>query len=264
MAAAPVYRFRMFTVKALLNGHEFDLRAMADLFPSGDPTVTKDDEGYWLSSVSLEHHEDDAAALDSAASALLERVNGATRLERPGVRPATLAHRYSVASPEGVKQPAVVLAEAIEIRARVEVVAVAEVKGAAPSEPPEPAPEPESQRALRLAGTNKDVASVLHWLAGDQSWYDLWKIYETLSGAVGGQDVMAKRWGMPKSKFKALRVSAHRAEVSGEAARHAPSKAPLDPNIKTMTPAEGREFVRELVARWLEDLDAEAPPQPAT
>jgi hypothetical protein len=108
------------------------------------------------------------------------------------------------------------------------------------------------------------VARVLKWLAGDQNWYDLWKIYETIKVAVGGQDVLAKRWGMPKSKFAAFRFSAQCAEVSGEAARHAPSKTPLDANIKTMTPAEGREFVRELVARWLEDLDAEAPPQPAT
>ena len=254
----------MFTVKALLAGHEFDLQDMTELFPSGDPSVTKDDEGYWLSSASLEPHCDDAVSLDGAASALLERVVGTARLARPGIRPVTLVHRYSVERPDGGKQHTIVQAETIEVRARAFVVAVGEVIGDSSPGPPAPPQETDEQRALRLAATNEDVARALKWLAGDQSWYDLWKVYESVSDTVGGPDVMAERWDIPKGKFPAFRVSANLAEVSGEAARHAPSTTPLDPNVKTMTHAEGREFVRTLVTHWLQDLGAEEPPNSVT
>lgn len=250
----------MVTVRALLAGQEFDLQDLTELFPSGDLTVTKDEKGYWLSSVSLEPHREDAVALDVAASDLLERVVGAARLARPGIRPVTLVHRYSVEHPDRVKHHTIVQAENIAVRARANVVAVGEVLGAVPDGPAEPMPETDEQRALRLAAANEDVSRALKWLAGDQSWYDLWKVYETVSHAVGGPDVMAKRWDIPKGKFRAFRVSANLAEVSGEAARHAPSTTPPDPNVKTMTHDEGREFVRTLVTLWLQDIDAETPP----
>jgi hypothetical protein len=49
-------------IKARLQGHEFDLRTLAELFREGDPAVVSDDEGYWLSFTASEGLLDDGPA----------------------------------------------------------------------------------------------------------------------------------------------------------------------------------------------------------
>jgi hypothetical protein len=58
-------------VKARLEGHSFDLDALARLFGQGDPHVGVDDKGYFLTSARLDGLIDDGSKLYEVASSLL-------------------------------------------------------------------------------------------------------------------------------------------------------------------------------------------------
>jgi hypothetical protein len=94
-------------IKARLQGHEFDLLTLAELFREGDPAVASDEEGYCLSFTASEGLLDDGARLSDAASVLLCRVNGFARSLNSDFRPVNLTGRFS---DEAGRQHQVVLA----------------------------------------------------------------------------------------------------------------------------------------------------------
>jgi hypothetical protein len=55
-------------IKVRLEGHEFDLLILAELFREGDPAVATDHEGYCLSFTAPDGLLDDGARLHDAAS----------------------------------------------------------------------------------------------------------------------------------------------------------------------------------------------------
>ena len=81
--------------KAWLEGHEFDLETLRELFRAGDPLVAQDrSDGYYLESLAL---QDTNGQLDhSAAEPLIRRINGVARAADQGVRPVNLRGRYTV------------------------------------------------------------------------------------------------------------------------------------------------------------------------
>jgi len=66
------------SVKAWLEGHEYDLQDLAVLLPTGETRVVKDGGGYYLTSTEI---DDRAAGAQSyeVAPQMLERVNGIAR-----------------------------------------------------------------------------------------------------------------------------------------------------------------------------------------
>jgi hypothetical protein len=63
------------TIKARLDGHEFDLQDLADWLPSGNIRVTKDDVGYYLSAAVIDNPPEGKTFYE-AAQDLLPIVNG--------------------------------------------------------------------------------------------------------------------------------------------------------------------------------------------
>ena len=70
--------------KAWLEGHEFDLETLRELFRTGDPLVAQDpSDGYYLESSAL---QDSDGQLDhSAAEPLVKRINGVARAADQGL-----------------------------------------------------------------------------------------------------------------------------------------------------------------------------------
>src|SRR5918993_1836266 len=144
-------------IKARLQGHEFDLLTLAELFRESDPAVASDDEGYCLSFTAPDGLLDDGARLSDAASVLLRRANGVARTLSSDFRPVGLTGRFS----DGTgRQHQVVLADTAEVRARANPVTVS-MGGEQPPPPPAPGPG-----YLQLAQTHPDVAEVLDILGG--------------------------------------------------------------------------------------------------
>lgn len=96
--------------KAWLEGHEFDLETLRELFRAGDPLIAQDpSDGYYLESSALQGSNGQLS--HSAAKPLVKRINGVARAAAQGFRPMHLRGRYT--APDGTMS-VVVLAETAE------------------------------------------------------------------------------------------------------------------------------------------------------
>jgi hypothetical protein len=230
--------------KAWLEGHEFDLETLRELFRTGDPLVAQDpSDGYYLESSAL---QDSNGQLDhSAAEPLVKRINGVARATDQGFRPVHLRGRYS--APDGTMS-VVAFADVAEARSKVRAAAVV-VSGGGPV----PEPPPKGPRYVKLAGQDADVADVLRVLGqpGALDWYDIYKAWEIVEHAAGGwRQVVTQGW-ITKADIDRLTASANHPGISGDEARHARMSGTPGPN-RTMTMSEADALVRRLAANWIE------------
>lgn len=75
-------------VKARLEGHAFDLEALARHFDHGDVRVASDDQGYYLTSPALDAAGNDGGKLMDTAQAAVRAVNGVAALSCQDSGPA--------------------------------------------------------------------------------------------------------------------------------------------------------------------------------
>jgi len=231
--------------KAWLEGHEFDLETLVDLFKAGDPGVGQDSsEGYFLESSAL---VDSSDQLDQgAAQALLRRVNGIARAADQSFRPVRLRGRYT--APDGTTS-VVIFADVAEGRSRAFAGTVL-INGVAPPEPP-----PKGPRYARLADQDADVADILRVLGQPDplDWYDVYKVWEIVEHAVGGaKQVVARGWAS-KADAERFTASANHPGISGDEARHARMKGAPGAD-RTMLMSEADSWIRRLAATWIESL----------
>jgi hypothetical protein len=236
-------------IKARLEGHEFDLLTLAELFREGDPAVATDDEGYYLSFTAPDGLLDDGSRLYDAASVLLRRVNGVARTLSSDYRPVGLTGRFS---DETGRQHQVVLADSAEARARANPATVT-MGGKQPPPPPAPGPG-----YVQLVQTHPDVAEVLNILGNADpapDWSDPYKVHEIMLANVPG---FYQRGWVTRDQISTFTASANRKEVSGDLARHARLKG--DPPKRTMTLVEARQLIGALVTTWLDWLRSSSSP----
>ncbi|WP_457135480.1 hypothetical protein [Mycobacteroides abscessus] len=240
-------------LKAWLDGELPDLQRLAQLYATGGPKVLRDDEcgRYYLTAAELDRAHQDDRVYD-VIQILLNSMNGAAKLETPDFKSVAYGRRYVTASGDQLIQP------------RTAVVAIRggspDVVVSGPDGKPIPQPPPPAVARVALAASNPTVRNVLRALAGEQDWYDLWKVYETIRDSVGngskkrGTDALVKkRQWITKAEEGAFRESANNPDISGEAARHAIPTSPTPP-AQTMTLAEGQAFISGLVHKWLASL----------
>jgi len=230
--------------KAWLEGHEFDLEILCELFQAGDPLVAQDPlDGYYLEFSAL---QDASGQLDhSAAEPLVKRINGAARAADQGFRPVHLRGRYT--APDGTMS-VMVSTDTAEARSRARATAVV-VSGGIPV----PEPPPKGPRYVKLAEQDADVADVLRVLGqpAPLDWYDIYKAWEIVEHALGGsRQVVAQGW-VTKADIDRLTASANHPGISGDEARHARMSGTPGSN-RTMTMSEADALVRRLVANWIE------------
>jgi hypothetical protein len=229
--------------KAWLEGHQFDLETLRELFRAGDPLVAQDpSDGYYLESSAL---QDSNGQLDhSAAEPLVKRINGVARAAAQDFRPVHLRGRYTA---PGGTMSVVALAGTAEARSKAWAAAV--VSGGVPV----PEPPPTGPRYVKLAEQDANVADVLPVLGqpGSLDWYDLYKAWEIVEHAVGGwRQVVARGW-VTKADIDRLTASANHPGISGDEARHARMSGTPGPN-RMMTISEADALMRRLVANWIE------------
>lgn len=232
------------TVKAWLEGHPHDLQDLVNLFSEGDVRVVHDDEenGYYLTAPDIDAPSE-PGRFDQPADALIKRLNGLARTHKADFRPVSLTGRYT--SPTGTH--VFVAAATMEVRARIGMVAVV-VDGQLVPNPPSPWPN-----RLALAAANPDVAEALDIMGRGEplGWDDLYKVHEIVRHAVRPSSITDYGW-TDKPTDSAFRASANRPDVSGDDARHARQSGQRP--VRTMSLAEGRSFIGDLVVQWLNHL----------
>lgn len=233
-------------VKARLEGHSFDLDAVEHLFRTGDPQVAQDEDGYYLTSPSLDPHFRDSTRLQDTAMSLLNQVNGAARVHDAGFRPVRLVGRYS----DGTNaHHVVVVADTAEARDHVFAAALV-VNGA-------PAPEqpPQGPKYLDVAKREPDAAEVLRILGKDiaaLSWFDLYKVYEIVRDNVGGnKNTLVQNGWITQSELLGFVNSSNTASISRDDARHARG---TPQSADTMDVTQARDVISRLVRHWFDSL----------
>ncbi|MFJ3777548.1 hypothetical protein ACIPX0_38240 [Streptomyces sp. NPDC090075] len=242
-------------IKAKLEGHTFDLDALVELFRSGDPKVSKEDDGYYLGSSELDGLMDDGGQLVAAATRLLQKVTGVARILDSSFRPVSLPGTFVEDNGDGGgRRHHVVLAATAEARSKVHGVVI--VTGGGQPEKPKSPPPPEGPPYIQLAANHPDVAEALEILGKPSvslNWVDLYKLYEIVRSNVGDEKALKATQWVSSGDISAFTASANRPDVSGSEARHARATGAGLPK-QTMNLAEGEAFIRRLVEAWWNSL----------
>ncbi|KAA1430087.1 hypothetical protein [Mycolicibacter arupensis] len=233
------------SVKAWLDGDPFDLRNLAALFAEGDVRVLHDEaeDRFYLTAPDIDNPPE-PHRYNRPAEVLIKRLNGLARMHRADFQPVRLSGSYT--TPTGTRAFATVT---IDVAPRMSAYGVA--RGADGKLIPQP-PSPWTNR-LALAGVNPDVSQVLNILAhkDDFGWSELYKVHEIICHAVEPRTITDYGW-TDKATDSAFRASANRADVSGDAARHARNRG--TPPSRTMTLVEGRAYIGNLALKWVDHL----------
>jgi hypothetical protein len=219
---------------------------LAELLASGDVRVEHDDseDAYHLTAPEIDNPAE-INRFDIPAGRLLVRINGLGRARSADFRPVTLSGKYTTADSDHI----FVAAAPMEARARLTATAV--VLG--PDGQPKPDPPSPWPGRLALADTHSEVAEALNIMGGVQplGWVELYKVHELIRGAIQPKKTYELGWAT-KADDSAFTGSANRADVSGDDARHARNSGL--PPARTMSLAEGRSYISDLVTKWLGPL----------
>jgi hypothetical protein len=228
--------------KAWLEGHQFDLKTLSELFPIGDLVVLKDPSGdYYLESPDLVNS--DGQLDDDAAQALIRRVNGVGRATYRGFRPVRIK-QYT--APNGTVN--IVAKGGLELRP-FENRAFDTVTPTGPSV----SESLRGARYVKLAKQDEDVADVIRILGQPDplDWYDVYKVWEIIEQKAGGSRQVDARGWATRADIDRLTASANHPGISGDKARHARMPGTPGPN-HAMSLNEGAGLVRRLSAIWIE------------
>ncbi|MDR3664388.1 MAG: hypothetical protein ACLP75_07055 [Mycobacterium sp.] len=231
------------TNKAWLEGHQFDLEDLAEQLAAGDVRVVRDEteNAYYLTSPEIDNPPE-AGQFDKPAKSLIVRINGLGRAKSADFRPVKLSGKYTDSNGN-----AHLFVSPAPAELRIRGSAAGFVLG--PHGQPEPDPPSPWPARFALAGTNSDVAEALEFMGATEplGWVDLRKVYEIINDSIP-RKIYKMGW-TTRARLSAFTGSADRPDVSGREARHA--RLPGLPPRHTMTLAEGRSYVSDLVTKWL-------------
>lgn len=235
------------TIKAWLEGDDVDLRALTRLLAEGDVRVVQDpNEGaYYLTAPEIDNPTE-PGRFDQGAEPLIRRINGVARVQDSGYRPVKLSRRYT--DPDGQN----VHFAAVRLEARASLTVTAAVVG--PDGQPKPNPPSPWPGRLAIAESNADLAEVLDIMGQPEplGWDDLYKVHEIIWRSMEDTTPVKLGW-TTSNRDSAFTNSANNPTISGAGARHArPPKG--DQSKRKMTIDEGRNYISDLIAKWLDAL----------
>lgn len=235
------------TRKAWLEGDRFNFDELTQHFATGDVRVVRDaeEDGYYLTAPEIDAALDDHQANEIIAR-IISRINVLGRILESNFRPVKLS-RYTDDTGKSVIT-GTMAATVATVRVRL-TGTVTYPDGTTPPSPPSPWPD-----YLALAATNPDVTDVLERMDKNHvplGWGDLFKIHEKIQDSINGS--IPKMGWASKADDDAFGASANRSDVSGKDARHARTEKGPPPK-RTMTIQQGREYIRDIVAKWLDYL----------
>ncbi|GAA4714552.1 hypothetical protein GCM10023215_67170 [Pseudonocardia yuanmonensis] len=248
------------TVWAELDGHQFDLQALAGRFPSGDPRIVTNDEGTFMVTDALDDVFGEGGRLVDVAQEQLIQLNGWTALNDAGYRPVRLRNKFHrdrepeivhiVTGDEIRMRDSVTVVMLAPVEIRASAFGVATVIGGIPVEPPPP-PGPK-----HLARNDQNVRDLLAVIGKAErlSWSQLYKVFEIVRAAVGGgNDGLAETGWTTKAELSAFTGSANNHLVSGiHESRHARQSG--GPPKQTMALDEAQTYIRNLARAWFSSL----------
>ena len=108
----------------------------------------------------------------------------------------------------------------------------------------------------RLATTDAAVAeALLYFGRGNEPFFDLYKAFEVVRDTLGGEERL-ETLGLARAECERFTRSANDPGISGVFARH--SQKPSTPVANPMNEIQARDFIRDLLQRWINYLSSSA------
>lgn len=231
--------------KAILTGDQPDLQALVDQWAVGDVRVVADGDRFYLTAPEIDNPPNGKTCHDVAKQVIV-RVNGLARVRNSSFRPVQLTGTYQ--DDDGRQHVFAEVPFAARAVLRVGVPSVVNSDGTIVGPPP-----PREPVWMTLTETNADLAEVVAIMGRPEAlgWGQLYKVHEIIRTAIEPKKIHELGWST-RNRDSAFTGSANRADVSGEEARHARNSG--QPPAQTMSLAEGRTYISELVKSWLDSL----------
>jgi len=236
--------------RAYLTGEPTDLARLQRELSTGAVTVAEDDSGTYLQADEFEVCAD-ADEVRAAADPLVVLLNGMASLSFGGHR--RIALNGTIARGESkylfLEDSFRLSDELSVVRIVADITAegvVTTVDGTVPDSPGLSS----MQRRLASIATHPELADVYRLLGRkDPAWDELYKAYELLSKAVGGEQKLPKRTGVARDRIQLLKDNSNNPELTGDDARHAVSTKDSR-GSEQITLAEGLAIIDELIQRY--------------
>lgn len=230
-----------------VEGEQQDLFSAADNFSMNTTClIERDQDGsFYLKSERLKDIDDGWHAKEVGEN-MLSLVNGSLHAFFDDYLPLRVSGVVPIH--EDGSRSVVILAEAAHFQFRAGRATVT-VSGGAPPEP-EPA---EPEQWVELSQSNQHVADVLQYMSRDANWFDLYKAYEAVRNALGGEPKMLKALSKNSADPNAFRAQIkrfrHTANTIHDIRHH---RSPQTPPTAPMLIEEAEETIRDLIKRFLQ------------
>lgn len=218
-----------------LTGEEFELETVTRLFNLPELCIKKEGRDYFLQSEDFRPLSD-AHDVYKCAQKMLPFINGAARLHAVCFRQIGIDVIVQL-NEDGTRSSKGFLTATIEVRSSVEL-----NTRTSPTQPTN------VEEWVGLTNTDQKAAKALRLLGTrEQSWAELYKLYEIVYSDVGNK-VFENSWAT-RNKIRLFTHTANSAGAVGDDARHA--KEDSAPPPSPMALLEAQTLIRRLVMRWL-------------
>jgi hypothetical protein len=226
----------------VVRGSEPDLAQLRELFvTSAEHSVVEEEPGEWRLRSSTVAASTDYEGVGPALRELLGRLSdvaAAAADDRVRLTPGALGRTR----PDG-HADLFVFPETAHVKARAFAPTIS-INGVLP--------EPRHVKLLRLEATNEHLRLAMHFLNANLTWFDLWKAFEVIREACGSEKAITTNGWTTPEEIDRFKRTANSYYAVGDDARHA--LLTPKPAAHPMTLDEADEFVRRLLARWVDGL----------
>lgn len=189
----------------------------------------------------------DGVQVFAVAEHVVARINGAMKASFTDYRPVQADSATPVHKNGNRGVSIMVPLSTIEIRGSRPTVKVSGTP------PPEPRPS-DAEIWLELSEADDDVADALYLLSRDPNWFDLYKAFEVVRAALGGQGEMKSKLSADEKDRQTLVEQVNLFTWTAVAYRHARPQTDPPPNPMGLKAAHAT--VRDLVSRYLRHQSA--------
>lgn len=227
-----------------LEGHAFDLEELQEQLESEEISIQKRNDNYYLSSsyfTDLPRPDD----VLSTARCLIELMNGAAKIFVNGYEPVSPTGEIIEVADSEERRHVILLADTGHFRIKGKAVRLVissdgrDIEGKKPTEIID---------LLRKAISNPRIADVLHFQSLEQTWSNLYKVYELVRDDIGTKNVEKI---VEQDRITRFTGTAQSRDLIGDYARHASGKYKGPGKLPEMTLSEAKQLIADLLKAWI-------------
>lgn len=227
-----------------LEGHAFDLEELQEQLQSDEISIQKRNDNYYLSSsyfTDLPRPDD----VLSTARRLIELMNGAAKIFVNGYEPvSTVGEIIEIVDSEERKH-VIMRVDTLHLRIKGKAVRLVTSSDGRDTEEKKPT---DIVDLVRKAISNPRIADVLHFQSLEQTWSNLYKVYELVRDDIGTKNVEKI---VEQDRIKRFTGTAQSRDLIGDAARHASREYQGPGKLPEMTLSEAKQLIADLLKAWI-------------